>query len=185
MKHTALKPHVAMRKWLCSGWLVTLLLWLPASHAQPVSEQELKAAFIYNFIVFTDWPPEAVFERSTLNICTNPNGTMHQPLQRLTAKSVNGRKIAIRPLATADTLRTCHVMFLEAADRDYWKKIRKDAALMPLLTISDDEARDGDGSIIVLVTSQDRIVFDIDTRAAGMARLSLSSKLLRLARAVL
>jgi len=173
-----------MWKWLGSGWIAALLLLPSVPLAQPVNESELKAAFIYNFILFTEWPVDTAFERGTLSICVRPNGVLQQPLQRLTDKSVNGRKIAVRPLVPADMLRACHVVFLDAGDRDYWKKIRTDAAQLPLLTISDDGEFVPEGGIIVLEMSHDRIVFDIDTRAAGKARLVLSSKLLRLARNV-
>lgn len=181
MLHTA---RNIIWKWLGSGWIAAQLLLPGAALAQAVHESELKAAFIYNFIIFTEWPAGTAFERGTLSICVNPNGALRQHLQRLAGKSVNGRKILVRPLAPADMLYICNVLYCDAEDRDYWKKIRKDVALLPVLTIADDAGAGIEGSIITLATHQDRIVFDVDLRTAGTARLALSSKLLRLARNV-
>lgn len=163
--------------------MAALLPW-EFTRAQPVPEYDLKAAFVYNFAVFTDWPADASFEGNTLAICVNPNSVMRQPLLRLGEKQVKGRRLMVRSLTTMDDVRQCHVIFLGGADKDRWTKIRKDIASASVLTISDDEEIGNDGVIIALSSDASRIVFDIDTRAARQAKLALSSKLLRLARSV-
>lgn len=166
-------------------YLVAAALLLPPQlSAQPVPEYDLKAAFVYNFALFADWPADTTFEGGTLNICINPNSALHQPLAGLNEKTVKGRKVVVRHLAALDSLRACHVLFVDGSDRERWLPIKEGLAGASVLTISDDEEIGHDGSIITLAMDNKRIVFDIDMRAARQARLVLSSKLLRLARTV-
>lgn len=173
-----------IREWIrncCSA--VALLLPLPLC-PQPVPEDELKVAFVYNFILFAEWPGDASFERNVLNICVNPHSALRQGLARLNDKSVNGRRIAVRSLVAPEGVRACHVLFIDSSDREHWKQIRKDLSTTAVLTIADDEEIGHDGAVIALKMHHNRIVFDVDMNAASKARVALSSKLLRLARSV-
>lgn len=163
--------------------LAVFLQPLPLA-AQPVPEYELKAAFVYNFALFTDWPADTAFEGGTLNVCVNPASALRQPLAGLGDKPVKGRRVAVRYLAALEGLRACHVLFVDGSDRERWVQIKKELSGSSVLTISDDDEIGHDGSIIALAMDSNRMVFDIDMRAARQARLVLSSKLLRLARTV-
>ncbi|HYC42484.1 MAG TPA: YfiR family protein [Noviherbaspirillum sp.] len=168
-----------LRRMLPAVFLLPLL-----AAAQPVPEYELKAAFVYNFALFTDWPTDTAYEGGTLNICINPGSVLRQSLAGLGEKTVKGRRVSVRHLAALDSLRACHVLFVDNSDRERWVQIKKGLGGATVLTISDDEEIGHDGSIIALAVDNNRIVFDVDTRAARSARLMLSSKLLRLARTV-
>ncbi|OWW19121.1 YfiR family protein [Noviherbaspirillum denitrificans] len=158
---------------------------LPAAvAAEPVPEYALKAAFVYNFALFTEWPSDTAYEGGTLNICVNPGSVLRQSLAGLGERAVKGRRIAVRNLAALDALNTCHVLFVDGGDRERWVQIKKGLGGAAVLTISDDEEIGHDGSIIALSMDNKRVVFDVDTRAARQARLAISSKLLRLARMV-
>lgn len=162
----------------------TLILLPLLSYAQPVSEYDLKAAFVYNFMLFTDWPANTVYESGTLNICVHPSSALHQSLAALNGKSMKGRKLSVRHLIVADGARGCHVLLIDG-DRDRWSRIRQGLVGASVLTIDDDEAPGHDGgSVISLFMDANRIVFDVDMEAARQAKLTLSSKLLRLARKV-
>lgn len=170
-----------MRRLICCCWAAAgLLPW--KLQAQPVPEYELKAAFVYNFALFTDWPDDTVYEGNTLNFCVSQRSPMRLSLAGFSEKPVKGRRVAVRYLVSPDNLRTCHVLFVDSTDREQWGQIRKGLGSMSILTISDDEEIGRDGGIITLAMDRNRIVFDIDMRAARQARLVLSSKLLRLAR---
>ena len=168
--------------------LVPTLLLLPlqgmAEPVPPVPEYELKAAFVYNFALFTEWPSDTAYEGGTLNICINPGSALRHALAALNEKAVKGRRVSVRHLAALDTLRACHVLFVDGNDRERWVQIKKGLGAASVLTVSDDDEIGHDGSIIALGVDNKRVVFDVDTRAARQARLVLSSKLLRLARSV-
>lgn len=172
-----------LRRLTCRLMPAVLLLPLQAA-AQTVPEYDLKAAFVYNFALFTDWPSDTAFEGGTLNICINPGSALRQSLNGLGEKAVKGRRVSVRHVAALDSLRSCHVIVVDSSDRERWVQIKKGLGGASVLTVADDEEIGRDGSIIALAVDNNRIVFDIDTRAAKQARLVLSSKLLRLARTV-
>ena len=149
--------------------------------AQPVPEQDLKAAFIFNFAVFTEWPQEALAGGAPITVCAGPTTSMFGALSQLNDKQVNGHRIAVR---SAAVLRGCHVLVLDRSDRERWVQIRRELAGAPVLTVSDDPGLSDGGAVITLTVEDKRIGFHVDLAAARSARLSLSSKLLRLARNV-
>lgn len=175
------------RAWLAPAVLaLALALQLAGSAAQAqtqaVPEHELKAAFVFNFAVFTAWPAEALASGAALNICVYAGNSLLPALGALNEKIVNGHKVNIR-LAGAG-LRDCQVLFLDSLDRERWSSVRHELAGASVLTVSDDHAISADGTAIALSLDNRRIAFDVDLNVVRQARLNLSSKLLRLARSV-
>jgi hypothetical protein len=162
------------------GWLLAALLAAPA-FAEQVEEHDMKAAFVFNFAVFTEWPAEALPGAAPISLCASATNPMLAALARLNDKLVNGHKIAVR---SSVPLRGCHVLVLDRNDRERWAQIKHDLAAANVLTVSDDLIISADGAVIGLSVENQRIAFDVDMVAARSARLNLSSKLLRLARSV-
>lgn len=152
-----------------------------ASH-DPVHENDLKAAFVFNFAVFTEWPQDALAGGAPISLCASPGNAMLAALAGLQDKLVNGHRIAVR--SSLAPVRGCHVLVLDRADRERWAQLKQELAGATVLTVSDDRVISGDGAIIGLSVADSRIGFDVDMGAARVARLQLSSKLLRLARSV-
>ena len=149
---------------------------------EPVPEPDLKAAFVFNFAVFTEWPPEALAAGEPIRVCANPVVPLFAALNRLADKVVNGHRLAVRE--AGPNPRSCHVLVLGSADRDRWNLIRRELAGAHVLTVSDDSVISAAGAVIGMSVDNQRIGFDVDIVAARGARLTLSSKLLRLARSV-
>ncbi len=170
---------LARAAWLCG--LAAAMLAAPAL-PQPVGEPELKAAFVYNFAVFTEWPREALAPGMPLLLCASPDNAMLGALGQLRDKLVNGHRIALRPALAP--VSACHVLVLTGADRERWARLKHELAGAAVLTVSDDMVISADGAVIGLSDDERRIGFDVDLGAARLARLVLSSKLLRLARSV-
>lgn len=160
------------------------LAWLACAQAQaqPVPEHEMKAAFIYNFTVFTEWPPEAQGQSAPLAVCASPANPLWTALGSLKDKPVNGRAVALR--STAGSVRGCDVLVLDRADRERWPQWKRELEGGAVLTVTDDAVIGHDGAVITVASADRRMAFDIDMAAARGARLVLSSKLLRLARSV-
>lgn len=155
-----------------------------AAHAQmQASEVEVKAAFIYNFALFTTWPPEAMLADAPMVLCVTADHPLQAALEKLTGKPVRGHRLHIRKI-NDNTVAGCHVLVFDAHASS---SVRVDAAA-PVLTVSDGApaARNAGslGPMIALALQNNRVVFDIDASAARQARLQLSSQLLRLARSV-
>lgn len=156
-----------------------MLAFAAAAHAEPVPDTEMKAAFVFNFAVFTEWPQEALAPGAPINVCVGASGALAAALAQLNDKLVNGHRIAVVP---PSPVRACHLLVLGSADRERWGQLRRELAGSSVLTVSDDRAISADGAMIGLSVENRRIGFDVDLAAARGARLVLSSKLLRLAR---
>lgn len=164
--------------------LVHLLwLWLPfAAGAQSVQENDLKAAFIYNFILFTEWPQAS--ESAAISLCVNGASALRPALSSLQDKAVKGRRIQVTSFDTLDpALRHCGVLFIDSLDRRHWPGLKKGLASLPVLTISDEaDMLRSERTMISLSQREHKLVFDIDLAAVRQGGLTISSKLLRLAR---
>lgn len=150
--------------------------------AEPAPEHELKAAFIYNFIQFTQWP-ENQLKGSTLNVCVSPGTILHMALQAIVGKNAHGRVIALQPLPSAQ-VAGCHVLVAEMSDRVRLPQIRRAISTEPVLTITDDPELMREGFMIGMLVEGHRIAFLVDNTRATEAKLVVSSRLLRLAKNV-
>lgn len=173
------------------GWLVlgTLLhVPPPQSHGDviPVSESQLKAAWLLNFAKLTEWPPEA-FASTNHPIVVEVMGDegFEEQLERsLKDKKAHGREFSIRRIAKAQNTRGSHIVYLgeipPSAKEDVLRKL-KDA---PVLTIDGTEERDDSGCVVTFLRIDKKIRFNVDLRAANTARLKLNPNLLGVAHSV-
>lgn len=175
---------VSFQRWMWRTALAVFATTGVAAQAEPVPEYTLKAAFVYNFALFTDWPQPASGETGSLQLCFSADSALRPALTDLNDRLVKGRRIIARALTNFDTVRHCHLLFLEGGDRVRWSAARNGLRSAPVLTISDDPEIIRTGALIALYFDNDRIAFDVNMPAVREARLTLSSKLLRLARAM-
>lgn len=178
----------AIAAWLAALPCALLLGgWGGAARAESlVPEYQLKAAFVFNFAVFAEWPPEALPPAAPLVLCAYSGNALLTALQDLRDKSVNGHRLEVRALAAGAAPRNCHLLVLDRRDRDAWPQLHRDLAAggAGVLTIADDRQIARAGAMLALFMEDQRVVFDADLGALRAARMVLSSKLLRLARSV-
>ena len=153
--------------------------------AQSASDEyRLKAAFVYRFPQFVEWPAAAVQASRTLDLCVlqpNPFGT---DLEKLVAgESLNGRPLRVRVVAGVDGLAGCHALFVGARS-DAAARALKAAAGRPVLTIGEADRFLEAGGVIQLKVVERRVRFEVDTTNAQKAGLRISAQLLGLAAAV-
>ncbi len=166
-----------------------LLLWAAAAGAQtasPGSETEIKAAFLYKFGDFVQWPPEA-FSGATAPFVVGIVGAdaVAGALERLVAqRSVQGHPVTVRRLRRGDSLAGVHVLFARADPAELRAPLAS-AGGQPILAVTDSEGGLGAGSAINFVVEDERVRFDIALPAAERARLKISSRLLSVARRVI
>lgn len=175
----------ALRAIRWQQWAAALaLVLLPAAASQQAAEEDLKAAFIYNFAMFTDWPSDWPAESGgLLTVCIHGRGTMLESLEGLNQKPVRGRQIAVRPVNGRDDFRSCHVLFVDSHDKSLGH-LRDSLRGASVLTVTDDDHPFRRDAIITLTVRNSRVAFEINLAAARQARLAISSRLLRLAKTV-
>jgi hypothetical protein len=168
-------------------WRAGLLLALLAAPAcaQQASEADLKAALIYNFAVFVDWPAGSEHRSDPLfHICVYGREVLGASLGTLEQRTVRGRRIATHRISESGQTRTCDLLFVAAAERRHLSNLLAATQGSAVLTISDAEAAARTGAMIGLAIEKEKMVFDINTGAARRNGLTISSKLLRLSRTV-
>jgi hypothetical protein len=160
-----------------------LLLVITASvHAvESVPEFELKAAFLYNFALFTEWPekPEGV-----LTICLYGKDRFGEAMHSIEGKPVKNVSIKIRHPDSLAQLRGCHMLFIADSELHQLREILEAVRGAPVLTVTDSRGAGRAGAMINLMLVGQRVTFEINTAAVQAAGLSISSKLLRLAHAL-
>jgi hypothetical protein len=170
------------------GLAVVALALATGAHAQAdvQAEYRVKAAFLYKFLAFVEWPPQA-FERTDSPLVIGVLGAdaLADELETIVAgRSVNERRVLARRVRHGDPLAGVHVLFVGRQLSARLPALATASRGQPLLTVS-ESAEPVPGSVINFVVLEDRVRFDIAPAQAELARLKISSRLLALARRVL
>lgn len=145
-----------------------------------VHEDEVKAAFVYNFAKFVEWPAGKINEH--INLCILGDS----PLGFSALKAIDGRTAQEKQLVTkllnkSDDLKECHIVFIAASERNKAAQLLKSAHQQHALTVSDMDGFAKAGGAIGLMKTDEKIRFEINLLAAKEAGLVISSRLLSLA----
>jgi hypothetical protein len=147
-------------------------------------EYLIKAAYLYHFAMFVDWPADAFTGRDSpivIGIVGNdPFGPAIDDTVR--DKRIDGRPLVVKRLDWAQDLRQCHILFV--ADGSRIADIVRRVGGLSVLTVGETEDLGRHGAVINFRIEDNRVRFDINVDAAKRSRLTISSKLLNLARIV-
>ena len=162
---------------------IASLLQSQRGYAQePAGEYEIKAAFLLNFVRFTEWPAEA-FTDSNQPIVVgiygrDPFGP--RVIADLKGKIINGRPLTVHILGDKDEVTGCQVLFVPAADggsADAIERSRK----RNVLTIGESADFLQIGGMIRLFLEQNKVRFEVNLPRTESASLKVSAKLLGVA----
>lgn len=164
-------------------WLFLLLPSAPLLAADDNVELKIKAAFLYKFCQYIDWP-DGTFasETAPLTIAVLGASELSRELQEaVVGRQIVGREIRILELRPEDDLKDVQVLFIGRGSQAINAALRD--AQHAILTVSESTERDDTG-IINFVIVDNRVRFDIAQDLASRAGLKLSSQLLSVARRV-
>ncbi|ALT77916.1 YfiR family protein [Paucibacter sp. KCTC 42545] len=144
-------------------------------------DAQLRAAFVYRFAQFTQWPPPPVSE---FTYCVAGNLAMQEAMQALTLRAHGVANVRMRYLTEPQQLGGCQLLLLgfsERADLQRWQ-----AALVnePVLVVGESAEAFRSGAVIALVAEPNGLAFRINHTEAKRRGLVLSSQMLKLAREV-
>ena len=169
--------------------LLLLLLVIPAastSHGQgaPSRENQVKAAFIYNFAQFVEWPADAFLANGNQFVIAVVGDTpLYSELERtLKGKTVGGREFAVRGYPRPADVQRCHILFVGAAERHNAAEAIHKVAGQGTLTVGDFDGFTASAGIVRFLTEDNKLRFEVNVDAARGEKLNVSSKLLKLAR---
>jgi hypothetical protein len=163
-------------------WLVPDWRPVRAQDSQP-SEYQIKAAFIYNFAKFVEWPAKSLpSDDSPLVIGILGENPFHDDLSRVvTGKKVDEHPLVIKPVRTALEATNCHTLFISASEKPRLSQILKALRGASVLTVSEMDGFTEAGGMINFVREGTKVRFRINNEAASRVGLKISSKLLMLA----
>jgi hypothetical protein len=151
---------------------------------QQTIEKDVKAAYLYNFAKFVEWP-EPANTSNRFQICVVGDPAFATALDGI----INGETTGGRPFvrvepASPGAARDCQILFIGGQARDQGTPLIDAVRRLPVLTVGEAPGFLEQGGTIRFVTEAGRVRFDISPAAADRAGLKISSKLLRVARSL-
>jgi YfiR/HmsC-like len=145
----------------------------------------LKAAFLYNFAKFTQWPLDSLPPGEALAFCTNDDAVAAALTLATAGRSIEGHRLEIRQLqldVRSSRLRACHMLYVSELDRKSATQLLDRLKGAPVFTVGDLDEFVQIGGIARFFVEEGRMRFAIGVESAERARLQLSSKLLSVAK---
>jgi hypothetical protein len=162
---------------VCAGVCFGAGFGVFANAQDAVSPAKVKAAFLYNFALFVDWPasqPTGDFVIAVLG-----DGDVAQQLPAIVGgRTVHDRAVRVISLDSIAELDTAHILYVGSNALPSLPRIRSRVGRKPILIVSDNASRLLPGTVINLLTIDRRVRFEISLSTAQHAELRLSSRLL-------
>ena len=152
-----------------------------------VAEYQIKAAYLYKFLGFVEWPPQA-FTRADAPLVIGvlgANPLADELAQVVATRQASGRPVAVRRLKPGDGMAELHVLFVARGEAARLPGLVATARDHPLLIVTEIDDAMPQGSAINFVVVEDKVRFDVALPAAEKANLRISARLLTVARKVL
>jgi hypothetical protein len=174
------------RAFLLLALLAALICPTGVSAGNSMQRQyEIKAAYLYNFINYIEWP-ESAFPPAggtiTIGIVgENPFGSALDPLM---GKQVKGRTIALKQITDTKDFDQCQIVFISASEKQHLPELLEKLKDLRVLTVSEMDGFAEHGGIINFISERNKVRFEINPDAARRLGLNISSELLKLAKVV-
>lgn len=153
-----------------------------ASAEGPPAEWQVKAAHIYNFAKFVQWPEDAfATPRAPLVLCIASGGARGGAFDAIDGKPVQGRDLRVRTGVRPADLKACHILFVPESAGPAVPDLFRVTGTSPTLIVGEAEGFAAAGGSIGFVAHDERVEFEINPDAASRANLKISSQLLRMA----
>jgi YfiR/HmsC-like len=163
--------------WLAWGCM-TIQAQVPTA-----SEYEVKAAFLFNFVQYVDWPPQAFAAPQSPVVIgilgDDPFGDIIDRIVR--GETVKNRRVVVQRSRQIDSLKDCHLLFISKSEKGRLAQIFYKLAGRSVLTVGETDQFAQSGGVINFHRQGANIRFEINLDTAASSGLKISSKLLRLA----
>jgi hypothetical protein len=148
-------------------------------------EYWIKAAYLYNFIKFVDWPSESFKnEADPIKLYILGNDPFGEALDTIRGKTIRGKRLVVKRVQRVEEIEGAHLLFISPSEKGRVKQILQSLRNTPVLTISEMERFGQMGGIINFITVENKVQFEINAEQAQQQKLKISSQLLKLARMV-
>lgn len=191
IEHATL-PHNKLR----AHWqrpVVALLLALLAMRSgvaqaeNSAVERQVKAAYLFKFGSYIDWPPQAFGDASSPVVIgiIGADALADELAQMVPGRTINGRPVSVRKLRPEDSLTGLNMVFIGRDSGARLADVLATARGQPLLTVTESSDALAAGSMINFVIVDAKVRFEAAPKAAGQGNLNISARLLAVAYRVL
>jgi hypothetical protein len=162
-----------------------LLLWSAPIGAQGVTASALKAAFLYNFANFTEWPADVLAPKQRLSLCVVGDNAVADALeQTIKGREVDDHELTVEVVKANGPIHTCHLLYVTGLDRKQAGQLLDTVKYTSTFTVGDGDQFAAMGGVAQLILESGRMRFAVNVGAARRANLKISSKLLSLAQII-
>jgi hypothetical protein len=150
---------------------------------EQMDEYRVKAAFLYNFAKFVDWPEEAFRNAGEpFSVCILGADPFGRALDEVVAgKAIAGRPLAVRRIPDAHQSAGCHILFVSPSAGKQVLPVLAAAKQCGILTVGEAGSSGSEGMVINFILASGKVRFEINVAAAADQKLRVSSRLLSLA----
>lgn len=158
---------------------------IPAQAQEPNAEYLLKAAFLYNFAKFVEWPAET-FPTTTapFTICALGSDPFGANLDALAGKTVREHPLIVKRIRSAAGVPGCQILYVSPSELLHTPDLLRNLQNAPVLTVCDRDACAEDGLMLNMRMADSRVQLDINLEAVQHTTLKVSSQLIKLTRIV-
>jgi len=167
--------------------VVALAAAAPHTNAQEsvTDEYHVKAAFLYNFAKFVEWPSGTAGSSSAIAICVLGQNSFGRVLEdTVSGKAVDGKTFIVRRISEVKAAALCQILFVSSSERMRYGAILTELRTDHVLTVGESDGFIEEGGIVNLRLARGKIQIQININAAEQAGVRISSKLLSLAQII-
>ncbi len=183
-KKFTMKKMIRYKRFLIFS-IISFVVFSGTGHCLEGTEYQIKGAMMINFIKFVEWPDQLIDKTDmTITVGIIGNDNFGNTLNQIEGRTIGGKQLSIRRIATLSQLSGCQVLFISASESHHSYQILLEVAGTPVLTIGEDEDFIRLGGIIRFYNEKNHIRFEINQTAALKSDLKISAKLLEVAAAI-
>jgi hypothetical protein len=165
--------------------LAVFMLSITPSGLQAADVGALKAAFLYNFAKFAEWPDDVLPSGKRLALCVVGDANVADALeQTIKGRAIDTHELTVQIVKPDGPLAACHLLYVSAGELKHTSATLVVLRTQPVLTVSDADHFAENGGIAQLIVENDRMRFAVNPKAIERSRLRLSAKLLSLAQII-
>ncbi len=179
-------PGHPLRGWIGAALTAVCgMLGVGTVLAQTATAPALKAAFLFNFAKFTEWPAETLGPGAALVLCVAGDPRVSKALEEATSgRALEGHPLTTRVIDIDGPVQSCHMLYVEEPDTRQAQQLVERVKDKPVLTVSDLGNFAEMGGVANLFVEDGKMRFAVNTDSMQRSKLRLSSRLLSLAKIV-
>jgi hypothetical protein len=173
--------------WAAALILVWTLVAVPCLWAQSPkpTDYDVKAAYLYNFGRFVEWPDSVATKSDSFNVCVLGQDPFGPALDAtLAGETIGGKNVTARRISSPQEAVNCRILFMSSEEGSRLSKIMEALDKGSVLTVSDMPQFSQRGGMIQFVLEGKKVRFEVNLIAVQRAGLTLSSELLKVATTV-